>query len=110
MGGVVLPNTLLGSFVATRDIVIAAGAPGSLVVAEVAPTSATVVLQLVHNGSSVGNLTFNIGATNGIVNLTAGLTLVSGDKLQVTSGGAASDPSFADVTLTLVGRSVADSV
>ncbi len=103
VAGNILPSETIGSFLATRTIFIEDGAPGSLAVAEVAPSGPDVVLDIEQNGLQVGTITFTTGSTNGVIATTSAIGLSAGDVLRITSGPAASDPALRNVTTTLVG-------
>lgn len=67
-------KAILFSYVATQETTIEEDAPGSGAFCEVAPTD-VVVLNLLHNGTSVGSITFAAGETEGVVSFPAEVTI-----------------------------------
>lgn len=106
-GNMFTASAIVGSFIATRAISIPANAVGSFVFAQVAPL-APVVYDIQVNGLSVGSITFLTGIQTGTFTLPgtgsplSDLDLVAGDIISIVNP-LVTEPTIADVTITIVG-------
>lgn len=108
LAGNLLINSIVGSFIATRNIHIEAGAAGSLAYANTAiPVSqASVALSVTHNGLQIGTITFTALATAGIISIPLDVDLVAGDRLQIVTPNPINN-TLKDIVVTIVGCATA---
>lgn len=103
--GTMQQDTVVGSFIVTRNVTIAASAIGSLAVCGTAPT-VNISLDINVNGISVGTVDFLSGSTNGSFTVSSQINLVPGDIIELKTQSTV-DITFADVSVTLVGSAEA---
>jgi hypothetical protein len=92
--GILLSGKMLGGNVFVRALSLPAGLTGSAGITN-APTVSTTVLNIYHNGTVVGAVTFATGASTATFTLASPLSLAIGDKLELQS-----DPTNFDGNLT----------
>ena len=105
IAGTMLEDIIVGSYLATRGVTIAATAPGSLAIAEVAPL-VDITFTVLVNGSSVGDVTFLAGSTTGTITISSQVVLAAGDKIQIKTP-LTPDSTIENVSITLVGCATA---
>jgi hypothetical protein len=101
IAGLMQPSTTVGSFAITRNVFIAAGAPGSVVKADVAASVAT-SLDVLKNGVIIGSIDYSIGSLTGAFTLVSPVNLITGDLLQIKTRTSV-DVTLRDLTITIVG-------
>lgn len=104
MQGYMVPNEMIGSYLATRDITLAENDSRNRAVADLVPQTTEQQFIIKHNGLDVGLIVFAIGATIGVVTISPVLLLI-GDVLQIFVKGGTIDWDIRDVSVTLVGCS-----
>ena len=75
---------------------------GSLAKAITPPSSTSVVLLIKKNDTQIGTLTFGVGSSEGVFNMTDNNPIASGSVFSITGNGSM-DTSFADMSFTLKG-------
>lgn len=103
IAGNLLVDTIVGAYIATRDIHIEAGAVGSLAYANtpIPVAEPNVVFNIQHNGLTVGTMTFVATATTGTISIPVDIDLVAGDRLQIVSPNPI-DTTLKDIVATIV--------
>lgn len=82
----------LWDFPAVRQILVPAAGDQHVAVLREAPSTAAQVMQVFHDGTVIGNIAFAIGANAGIVTITADVTILKGEVLEVGT------PALVDAT------------
>ena len=102
IGGNLVASEIMGSFVATRNISIALNAPGSYAATEIPVQGGDPdqILNIVHNGSTIGTVTFAALNTTGTIAIAA-TSLVPGDRLQLIAPVTV-DTNLKDISISLV--------
>ena len=101
IAGLMQPSTTVGSFAITRNVFIAANAPGSVAKADAAATVAT-SLDVLKNGTIIGSIDYSIGSLTGTFTLVSPVDLTAGDLLQIKTRSSV-DATLRDLTITIVG-------
>jgi hypothetical protein len=91
-------SAVVAQFVATRAMGFAINAPGSKAVLAVAATAST-VLTVKKNGTSIGTITFGVAGTTGTFAFAAATELAAGDVLTVANQASA-DATAAGISIT----------
>ncbi|WP_213308160.1 hypothetical protein [Paraburkholderia sacchari] len=99
--GVLVNSQKLTRVNMARAVTFPINLTGSYATAGAAATAST-VLTITRNGTSIGTITFGAGATSGTFSFTSSVTTAAGDVIQVT-GPATADATLGDVSITLVG-------
>jgi len=101
--GVITANlSLIGGFVSIRTVTLPAGLTlGARAQCRVAPLTSQ-VLNISHNGSTVGNITFAGNSTIGSFIFLSNVTVSSGDTVYLVSP-ASLDSTMADTFVTIAG-------
>ena len=86
--GYLINGYTMGSVIMTRTVSIVATAPGSLAKLETAPVTAPLVINIYQRKPTVpeillGNITFPIGSTNGVITFLSPAILTAGDIMQL---------------------------
>lgn len=104
-GQMLFTDTPVGSLLATRQIDLAAGLPGALARAKVAPLAPVTYIIRVDDGATetpVGQIDFAAGSKVGVFTFASPLTLVAGHALEVVTPSIA-EPTIEDIAITIVG-------
>ena len=106
-------DTLVSSFVITRDITILTGAPDAVAYADQTATDGTYTLDIVKRDSTsafsstvVGTVAFSVATPAGVFVWGADTSFVSSDLLQIRTPAGTPDPGLEDISITLVGRAL----
>ena len=104
-GRLVYPESVVGGFVSTKQIQIDAGGPGSVAKCITAPTNKSQTLTIKKNSEVIGTITFSVGDTVGSLSIPQPVELAIGDIVSVITP-LDIDAQFADIFVTLVGKSL----
>ncbi len=99
--GFVVAEELYGSFVASRDISLNENVPFSVAICETPSKFFTTRLDILFNGSVVGNIVFSPGRLAGVITCQP-LFVRAGDKLQIKVSEQVDD-YISDIALNIVG-------
>lgn len=108
IAGNLLVDTIVGSFIATRNIHIDAFAPGSIAYADtpIPVAQPSVIFSIEKNAVQVGTITFAATLATGVISFPVAVDLVTGDRLQVVSPNPV-DNTLKDITITMIACAVA---
>ncbi len=104
-GNMLFADAVVGSLLATRQIDLAAGLPGALARAKVAPLAPVTYLIRVDDGATetvVGQLDFAAASTVGVFTFASPLTLVAGHALEIVNPSVV-EPNILDIAITIIG-------
>jgi 3D (Asp-Asp-Asp) domain-containing protein len=104
-GGMTQNNTLVGAYLAPRQIIVPISAVGSVAKCSTAPLSGC-TYTLLRNGASVGSVFFPGGLTTGQFTFPLQVILAIGDILAVETPNTI-DPNIQNVYITILGTAVA---
>lgn len=109
-GQMLFADSVVGSFIVTRDIALDVGLPGSWARNKTPATNNVTYDIVIDDGTtetSVGSLFFAAGDRLGSFTFTGAVTLAPGTSLEIVSPPTL-DPTLADVSITIVGCATAD--
>lgn len=104
MQGYMVADEIVGSYVASRDIVLAANAEFNIARARIAPDTQLQGFTILHNGLAIGTIDFDVGEEIGTITNIARL-ISRGDLIQIQVNSGSIDWTIRDVSVTLVGCS-----
>lgn len=99
--GFMVSGEIYGSFAASRSISLDENVPGSIAICEVPSKFFQTELDIVHNGTIIGSITFPPNALFGTI-VCQPVLMSIGDKLQIKVTGAL-DEYINDVAINIVG-------
>jgi hypothetical protein len=100
--GYIVPAELYGIFVASRTISLDTNVPGSRAIAQEAPDIFSVTLSILHNGTEIGTIFFDVNETVGVITCNSQLISI-GDRITIQVQGGQVDAAIRDIAINLVG-------
>lgn len=109
IAGNMVPDDMVGSYLAARNITIPAGSSGlARCEVPIVTGNPTVIYPLNKNGVEVGTITFIPEQEIGVVSFPASVSMVPGDRLQIVTPSTV-DLDLKNLTITVVGCAVANN-